>query len=493
MKQLFLFIACLTLVATIPLQAKSDSYKLFKECGLARVTEGNTCSNVKVEFDLKGCADKLDKETAKQIICTGEKIKARFKRNGDKFEVEYVKKSDGWGGTSWQQLGGVKQWQIPQKTVDLAQNPRSAPQTSPTTDPKVEPVIYREPAKVPTVETPVPPPGPLKVSGFFDFRFSNDSSTGNPTNTYPHASSGFGLEDGAFYLTYEKDKLSVYADIAFRRAKDIDTNTSATVPNQSSNANLSIGSDKSQLYAKYRVTENLAVDVGQFDTIYGVELNDSKDRFFGRSGLTYNMMLPVTHAGAMIEYSTQGAYAKFLAVNPNGKGSYGTSATSDDNTEYGGAIGYANSTIRGQIGYLTRPISKADQSGFAGRNLIDSTAGLTLGRFSLDLGFSIVNDPSKNTLTPSDSSDLEKASIGYLAIGTYKLGDLWSIGVRYENVKNDPAATSTISAQDITTGAHYRLSSELEIRSEIGLYNFENATSIKWNETRFNLATVINF
>jgi len=182
-----------------------------------------------------------------------------------------------------------------------------------------------------------------------------------------------------------------------------------------------------------------------------------------------------------------------LAANPNNKGSYGTSAAGDENTEYGAGAGFANDHLRAQIGYMSRSILKSDQSGLGNRSLADLTAGCTFGGFSLDAEYSVLTDPNKNTLTPADATDLESSGSGVLALATYKFNEAWSFGIRYEDVENDPAGLSLKSANESTASLHYRVSPEFEMRSEFGNYNFSNVTGLKWNESRFNIAALITF
>jgi len=311
-----------------------------------------------------------------------------------------------------------------------------------------------------------------------------------------NAESGFGLEDAAVYANYDRNRLSAILDIAFRRGKESDVTPSAAIGNQSTNGNFSIGLDKSQLYLKYMVAPGFLVNFGQFDTIFGVELNDSKDRIFGKTGLVYDNTLPVTHAGAMLEYSYQGAYAKALAANPNNKGSFGSSASGDERTEVGGALGYANDFIRGQAGMLSRKIKNSSGIGYGTRQLMDFIVGTTIGPVSLDLELSRVKDANKNSLTPLISNDLEAAGTGFLALASYKITDALLIGARYEEINKDPypSTTATINSAKAVGGAvHYQLTPELQVRSEYIDYRFKNLTNVKWNASRFNVAALVKF
>ena len=344
----------------------------------------------------------------------------------------------------------------------------------------------------PVLVEETPAVSPYKFSAFVDLRYTSFSSKDNLTVANAHAESGFGIEDGAFYLNYEKNKVVAVVDVAFRRGKDSDTNPS-TIPNQSSNSNIAIGVDKSQMYLKYNLRENLYVNFGQFDTIFGVELNDSKDRLFGKTGLVYDSILPVTHMGAMLEYSANDVTAKIFAANPNNRGSNGTSAAGDENSEYGAAISYSKNNFRTQLGYMARPVLRANGGSLAGRNLIDFTAGVTAEKFSLDFEYAIVDDPNKNTLTAADNNDREKVGTGLLVLTSYELSDSFLLGIRYEHLQDDPGATSNKTTDSYGLSVYHKLSPELELRSEYVGYNFKNQSDVVWADSRLNLAVLLKF
>jgi hypothetical protein len=472
----------------------AKDFKSIEKCGSAKVVSGDTCSNVKVEFTFDGCAIKAAPQVAKRVICEGQRIKARYQEGNYRYEAEFNKVDDGWGGVTWNSLGPVKQFE--KEVAAMAPPKRDIARVSPSD--AVAATTIATPTPVPAVAVVVPPTpaSAMKVAGFFDARYSTLSMKNSPAGSVlPHGESGFLLEDGAVYANYDKDRLAVVVDIAIRRSLQYDLDLDTTNPryNQSNTNNIGIGVRASQLYIKYKITDNIVVDFGQFDTIFGVELNDSKDRIFGKTGLVYDTEIPVTHDGAMIEYATHGAYGKFFAANPNNKGSNGTSSTGDEGTEYGAALGYSNDYIRGQAGYMSRPISTADLSGRANRSLLDFTAGASLGKFSIDLEYAIVADPSKNTLSSADLHDSEKAGSGFLALGSYKITDDLLVGGRFEALSNDPGSNGFKSATSYGASVHYRIHSNLEARTEFIGYNYQNPTGVKWNAQRFSVGAVVTF
>ncbi len=486
---------CLLICSSFQAVAASE-YKKIDPCGSASVVSGDTCSNAKVQFKFAGCEIQSEPQMAKRIICEKHVIKARFQEGAFRYEAQFQKVDDSWGGVSWKPLGGVTQYS---KNLPAAKAPALEVKAAVQTADRLPAAAEAPPAPLPstavTAASESANSSPFKFGGFADLRYTNFSTKDNPSVTTGNPESGFGLEDGAFYGNYENENLSVVLDVAFRRGKDIDIDLSASKPNQSSTGNFTIGPDKSQLYLKYKVGSNFVVSFGQFDTLFGVELNDSKDRIFGKTGIVYDYTMPTTHTGLMVEFSAHGFYAKSFAANSNNKGSFGSATAGDDKTEYGAALGYSGGMIRGQAGYMTRPINKASSTGVGDRALLDVIVGTTIGGFSLDLEYSQVTDPNKNTLTSTDSNDLENAGYGMLALASYKFTDEFLIGARYEVVKDDPNSLlgSVRTTTAIGGSVHYRLAKELELRTEYTGYDSKAVSGTTWRESRFNVAALLTF
>lgn len=67
----------LIFLSLVTCSAHAGDFKLVKTCGSSKVVSGNSCSEARVEFNLKGCDSHFETEQAKRIICVGDKIKAR--------------------------------------------------------------------------------------------------------------------------------------------------------------------------------------------------------------------------------------------------------------------------------------------------------------------------------------------------------------------------------------------------------------------------------
>jgi hypothetical protein len=490
-----------TILATL---AEAKVFKEVAPCGSANITEGLTCSNAKVSFKFEGCKSNFAARTAKSVECVGEVILAKYQEGDFRYEARFKKSEGAWESGAWVLDGNVKEFE---RKVSLTKA-LIIKNLNKKDDKKIEAKIFliptslekKEVSTLPTASSSspiiiLPPDGsPFKFSGFVDIRYTNFNVKKNPLISSGHSESGFGLEDGAFYTNYDKGNLSVVLDMAFRRSKDVDTNASAIHPNQSSNNNIAIGVDKSQLYLRYKINPALTFDLGQFDTIYGVEVNDSKDRIFGKTGLIYDYTLPVTHMGLMMEYSFfRNYYFKAFAANPSNRGSYGSSSSGDDKIETGGAFGYSSDNYHAQVGYMSRSINKTSALSSGVKYLLDILGGGILGKFAYDFEYARLGDANKNSLTPNDAGDNEKPGAGYFSLLAYKFTSEFQIGIRYEYLTNDPSAQGTKSSSAAGLSLHEKITSELEFRSEYIVYKNKGIAGNKWDDTRFNFAALVTF
>ena len=112
-----------------------------------------------------------------------------------------------------------------------------------------------------------------------------------------------------------------------------------------------------QAYATWRPFEDLELDFGKFDTIYGAEVAESQDNFNYTRGALYWLAQPLFHTGlrASLAFGPEVA-ATVLAVN-------GWNNTADNNAgkTFGAQLVYIpkiaqpNARVRGSVGYLVGP------------------------------------------------------------------------------------------------------------------------------------------
>ncbi|MGE4133040.1 MAG: outer membrane beta-barrel protein [Bdellovibrionales bacterium] len=322
----------------------------------------------------------------------------------------------------------------------------------------------------------------LKVSGFVDFRNSTYHYDKSSSGNYKEKS-GYLLEDGALYFHFNHDKVEALVDLPFHRNSTTGTN----------DANFAFAMTKAQAWVGYSFTEEFKIVAGQFDTLYGFELNDSKDRLFGNAGLVYAQTLPIVHSGVYLQYSHSGLTAKLLSANPADRDTLGTTAN-DSYMETGATVGYSQDWIRGQLGYLTRD-QKSLSGGEAKRTLTDILLGFTFDAFDLDLQYSIVKNPQKNTLTTSATDD-EDSGKGLMAILAYKLSDDWKLGVRYESLTDDPGASNYNKAESWSGVVHFIANSHLTMRAEwmdINTTRRADFAADAYGENRFDIGALLVF
>lgn len=339
---------------------------------------------------------------------------------------------------------------------------------------------------------------PLKFSGFLDARFSTLSVSGKEPPESGNAESGFGIEDGAFTVESEMGKLKFEIEIPFRRSKVSDTTPSTlnTVNgNRSANNALVLGVDTAQAYAQYEIAESLSVRLGQFNKIFGVEGNQSIERVFGQTGLVYLQTMPPTHTGAMVDWKFGLASLRVFAANPDSRGTLGTGEETkkDENYEYGGALSAGTDALHGQVGYMTRPILRSNSdTAWGNRTLLDAIVGTKWDDFALDVEWVRLDNPNKDTATPGEG-DQEAAGTAGLVLAQWRFSEQWSLGGRYEMLKDDPGANKLREAHSYGGSLHYHINHDAQVRLEYTGYDFKDYDDHTWHEGRFNVATVLGF
>ncbi|MFN9067630.1 MAG: porin, partial [Bdellovibrionales bacterium] len=407
----------------------SNSVSWAKSCPQVILKRAESCSQLTAEYDFRNCSDKSLGIKPAKIECREKEALVTYSRGGQTWSKSYVLVSNNWGDSSWNSKGPVTL-----KVRELAS--KDARPLEKEVPPVEKPALKIEEVKEKNL------PVQFQFNGYVDFRLTGVTNKDNPLTTKSgNQESGFSLEEAALFVTAKKaEDFQFYLDLPIRRSKGSD--------NESNDGNLGLGLDnRSQVYFKFPLGAEFNLTAGQFDTPYGVELNDSKDRVFAKTGLLYDYALPVTHTGLLLDKAFGSAYLKFLIANSNNKESLGSSTDGDNHFESGLSIGFSNENYRTQFGYLRRQIKNADDTHGGQRSLLDFTLGATWGLFSIDLEWAQVTNDRKNTLTPTDSADKEDPGQVFLILPTVKLGDSWLLGLRYENLDNDPASANFEKAQ----------------------------------------------
>jgi len=260
----------------------------------------------------------------------------------------------------------------------------------------------------------------ISVVAFLSLSYAHAQTTSvsgfvNPVHVSAEgADDGFMLGDAALYFTHTSGKASLNVDLPFTSA----ANDSTATPNAGAAGTFAFAEAKAQANIGYQVNDSVKLVLGQFDTLYGFELNDAKDRFFSRTGLVYEEGLNVTHTGLLVEGKVAGVTLK--AVSANRQNAASPVAAADSNREvapeYGAQASYGMNNWYVTVGHLASTDRPADEDD----TMTDVIAGAKFGAVALDLEY-VMNELS--------SKDEET---WMLVHAVYSIGDKHKIGLRYE-------------------------------------------------------------
>lgn len=259
---------------------------------------------------------------------------------------------------------------------------------------------------------------------------------------------GFTINDAAIYLA--KDFGSGFAamiDLPF--ASESATDNTVT-----------FGQEKAQAFVQWNHGV-LSTKFGQFDTIYGVEQNDSKDRFFADTGIIKASQIPVTHTGALVGVGFEHFVVRGLVADVRN-----TSSQANNNLEFGlqGRFDFAPMYVAVGALYGQDHNIQTERTNL----LIDVMGGFKIDRIRLD---AYVN--SRSTAGVDDAS----TAIGVLS--TLDLTPELGLGARLEWAKDVTVATGTtpafvgVDALALTVGPSWRVLPEVTLRGDINYANLK--------------------
>lgn len=274
---------------------------------------------------------------------------------------------------------------------------------------------------------------PLKVSGFVDAQFQFPHGTANGTMT--EAPNTFLINQGALYLSKKASSAEFFLDIPFfATTNSVTTSVSGTsytgTISGSSTNDFAVGWRQGQAYVKQTYGFGLSWTLGQFDTIYGFELNDTKDVEFASQGIVFAMM-PVTHTGLLLQHSFGDIQLSLLASNTKGMGAQPSKAPG----EMGLRVGWSKDGMGLGAGVLMNGFEGTYAFGdLISEQLIDVTGGATFGSFRVDLAVDMVS--AYKGMKKISATEDAKARTGMLLQLGYKLSDKDNVALRYESVTN---------------------------------------------------------
>ena len=330
-----------------------------------------------------------------------------------------------------------------------------------------------------------PPPAPMSPAADVRHAFNFDAFVdGNARITsrnylYDNQSDlnrGFSIKSGALILTGDLSKQTrAVIELPFFTATDATTNA------------LRFAQGYAQAYAAYTMAAvPLTFKMGQYASFFGLEANDSRDRFFTQESAAKTFITPWTHTGAQVGWASSGA-TKFSVL-----GQVANSNTVTSGTNSIGALGDNNVEIGAQgridtgaaYGALGVSYSKAQMLPTTSNETIDSSdtnmlielmGGMNIGSFNWGLQLD-----SKKTAGFKDSA------FAVTLLGAYQLNADLGFGARLQDLSNTVGAmtvggnASTIeikSGYGIAVGPSYKLDNNLTIRGDLN-YNSIKADNL---------------
>ena len=266
---------------------------------------------------------------------------------------------------------------------------------------------------------------------------------------------GFGLNDGALYLSKDFSRATAVVDLPFYSSD--------------SNNDFAFASQKAQAYVSTNFGP-VAVKLGQYDTFFGVEANDSIARFFAAQGLMKTFVLPSTHTGVQATYAFGNQFTvRGQIANPN---SFGLLKTGTD-PEVGGQFRWDSGPTFAAFGaeYGTARID-ANKTNL----LAQVMGGTSIGKFSFG-----------GELNSKKSAGSDKNGLGIGLLGAMQLTDLWSLGARLDFMQDivsnrfssaaAPNPTSMEKGTLVSVGGSYKLDTDLTVRSDISYLSGKNSNT----------------
>lgn len=435
-------------------------YGQAKPCAEVNSESAEVCTDLKVFFDLKKCNSDQKKVEA-QIECKQKTATATYANGSYSWSVNFKLSEGKWGTSVWKQSGTLKEKKISHAVHSPYVKPQLVVQS-------VEREIAQEKKSI-----------DFKMNGYFDFRFNSIENNDNPNVTHSgQPESGFSIEEAALYVSGQATDFSFFLDLPLRRDK--------TTAGVSESSQLVLGADRAQAYLKVLLMDSLFLTLGQFDTPYGVELNDSKDRVFMKTGLLYDYALPVTHTGVSIDGSVSSLSYRVLAANSNNKGSFGNTTSGDNQTEFGATLGFSNEYLRSQLGYISRAIEESSGEKGGTRSMFDATFGFNWKSAAFDFEWASVQNDNKTT---------KKNGTAFMFLPTYKFNDQFLLGLRFEMLKGGVDASATFEDADSAgLSAHWKLNDNLQFRSEIIKFNYNTQSGgTEGDQTRVTFTSLFSF
>ena len=358
----------------------------------------------------------------------------------------------------------------------------AAATASPTTTTATVPNVDAAAAPIANVSNSGARRAPLNWDAFIDVKAVLPSKEDGVVDR------GFSVNDAALYLAKDFSNASAIVDLPF----------SSTYGSGGANG-FAFAQTKAQAYVHMNFGA-LGVRVGQYDSFFGIEANDSIARFFANQGLLKGTgVTPLTHTGAQLVYSASRFTVRGQVANANGAGTM-----TDADPEVGVQARFDGGGFFAAVGgeYGTYRTNASDKTNY----LFEVLGGMVVNKFTLGAQldvrkFSGASASGPNTAYPAS----DKTGFGLGLLGTYEFSDALALGARVDFVKDvnvalaiPPYAQSFNSANAavdnaflVSFGPSYKLDQDLTLRADLSIMNAKGANGAGDSTVVSALASIV--
>lgn len=262
---------------------------------------------------------------------------------------------------------------------------------------------------------------------------------------------GFSLNEGALYFGKDFSRASAFVDLSFGPSVNL------------TDRSLVFSHESSQAHIQYQL-ESAVLTLGQYDSFFGVEAEDSRDRFFASQGSIATFLHPSTHTGVMVKFKNGDLIGRVQMANPNGSPEVGP-----QNPELGAQL-----RLERGAGYGALGLSVGEESEGIHRQstLVDLMFGLVSGdgEFQFDFDVSLRKE-----------SGVDRQVVGLGAYGNYLVNDSLTWGARFESLNNlqgiGRLGGFIERITELSVGPSYRLEPGLTFRGDLTYSSIKSTVS----------------
>lgn len=252
----------------------------------------------------------------------------------------------------------------------------------------------------------------------------------------PGLPSGFSVYRGSMTISDEIENAELMIDIPFRQKSEPVTRVSGGVTITDMTNDFDIASYEAQAFVKFQTESNIFIQMGQFDSGFGFEGNDSSELFMTQFGFNHSLT-PNTHTGLLVGYLNIPYFVHFIAANSQSLGQ-----NSDvHGPQLGIRTGWSQEPTQFSIGVLYSDFNGSYKtaigtSSYRPQILVNSVLNSTWNKFDVSTELNVVQSRFTQSSRGSEAFPTEP-TFGMLIQFTYEVLDKTRLGFRGEYLKND--------------------------------------------------------